>query len=215
MGRIALYMIIAVSLTPAVFAQGVGTDDIANTDLRNIIEQVKKNPTAMSQVWGQVPSVSPVEVASLMDHLTEFASAGDQASPETVNALHKELGRQTAAFKAAHQAALPARSRTPDDLDDLYGQVFENKPHADPGLMKALAGSYETLYIQFGQYVNARFLASNKAGIPTYRANDGNRSADASQVGNAAEQHMVAYRTNMARTTADLKQLLNLETARR
>jgi len=212
MGRIVVFMMIAVSLAPAAFAQGVQTDDI---HIQGLIDKVKQNPEAVSQVWSQISSVSPVEAAALLDQIGELAAKPDGVSMDVQNSIHKELGRQTAAFKAAHQAALPARSSKPDDLDDLYAQVFENKIHADPNLTKALAASYETLYIQYGQFVNARFLVANKGGIPTYRADEGNRSSDANRVAVAAEQHLEAYRTNMSRTVTDLKALLNPETARR
>jgi hypothetical protein len=209
MSRLVLCLLLAASLCTAVFAQG--EDPTAQL---NKPPQFKQPDEAKVQVWTQVSGVTRDEVLALLERLNEvIGSQAEPPSTDVLASLHQELGRQTAAFKKAYQAALPSQNSKADDIDDLYAQVIEGKAHVDPNLLKALATTYETLYIQFGQYMNSRFLVANSGGIPTYQSGEA-KGADAAKVATAAAQHVAAYQANMAQSIKDLKARLDLESGR-
>jgi len=211
MTRVVLCLALVTCMVSAVTAQGVDIDDL---HIRALADQLKQKPDSRSQLWAQVPSVTPTEISALLDRISEVLSAKpDSQSVDSLSAISREIGRQTSAFKKALEEALPSRETKVDDVDLLFSQVFENKSHVDPDVLKALTTTYETLYVQFGQYMNSRFLATNRSGISSYRSADQEKN-DAAKVADAAAQHLAAYQANIIRATKDLRLLTGVETAR-
>lgn len=190
--------------------KGAGFNDLAMLDGlgRTEVEGLSR------QVWSTVPDISATDVSRLIAQVDDATSGrnGPVAMAQLLK-LQEELTRQTRSFKQAYRAAAGMNTSV-NDVDGLITQVVDGVgATVDQRYFKAVASRYEALYTQFGQYVNARFLASNATGIPTYKRST--PAVDAASVAEQARIHMATYQANLATVGGELRTLLNLETASR
>jgi hypothetical protein len=199
-------------LAASLLATGAHAQGAQDTHRDLIRRDVPRTPDAPppTRAWPQVPGVTPVQVAQLIDRIS--AVAGDQsdaASMDVLLSIQEELARQTRSVKSAYRSSLGG-----EDVDRLFTEVFDGQPDADPQTLEKLASAFETLYIQFGQFMNARFLVANRGGVAVYGPAETNRSADASAVAQAAEPHVTAYQAGINQSVTTLRRLVSLEARR-
>lgn len=206
--RKAVVTIALLGLTCAAHAEldkGTGFSDLERLDglQQSQVEGLSR------QVWTSVSDVASTDVARLMARVDEVLTdrEGKVGMVELLK-IQEEMTRQTRAFQSAYRTAAAGTA----DVDGLIGEVVDGTtPSVDVRYYKAVATRFETLYSQFGQFVNARFLASNAAGIPVYKRSA--PAADAASVAEQARVHMNAYQANLTQVSGELRTLLNLEAA--
>jgi hypothetical protein len=198
------------------FAGLIGTACAQSSDPGNDI--IRPNATASaaaktgSVIWTEVPSVRAQDARGLLDRVGLVSgSRPDSWNMVEIRKLLTDVTQQADSFRAAYRVAYGADSKKLDD-DTLFKQVFEDKAHVDPKYLQAIVKEYETIESLIHRIEIARSIP--KTGFATYRVM-ADRSADAGQVAEKLENHVLAYANDLAAPTHELRRLLTLDSATR